>query len=224
MKPGQRNCLPRLPEGVYIPFKTPWPVILRAGRLSLAPLRREHLRQWYQVRWDNRYWTGPWDASRPSQSPRLDDSYLGWLRRLNKQAKAGESLPWALWWDDELIGQVSVSSISYGSAQNASIGYWIAQSYAGRGLTPIAVALASDYLWRSLLLHRVEIPIRPENQPSLRVVEKLGFRDEGLRPRFLHIAGDWRDHRIFALNDEEVPGGLVPRYFAGRNAAEMGLL
>lgn len=218
-----RECLPRLPEGVYIPFQTAWPLTLRAGRLSLAALRRQDMRQWYQVRWDNRDWTGPWDASRPPQSPRLDDSYAAWLRRLNKQAKAGESLPWALWWDDQLIGQVSVSGISYGSAQHASIGYWISYTYAGRGLTPIAVALASDYLWRSLRLHRIEIPIRPENQPSLRVVEKLGFRDEGLRPRFLHIDGDWRDHRIFALNAEEVPDGLIPRYFAGRSVAEMGL-
>ena len=77
---------------------------------------------------------------------------------------------------------------------------------------PRGVALAADYCWQVLQLHRVEIAIRPENAPSLRVVEKLGFREEGLRPRFLHIDGDWRDHRVFALNREEVPaGGLIGR-------------
>jgi ribosomal-protein-alanine N-acetyltransferase len=60
-------------------------------------------------------------------------------------------------------------------------------------------------------MHRIEINIRPENAPSLRVVEKLGFRNEGLRPRLLHIDGDWRDHQCFALNAEEVPGGLLAR-------------
>ena len=53
----------------------------------------------------------------------------------------------------------------------------------------------------------MEINIRPENAPSLRVVEKLGFRDEGYRPRFLHINGEWADHRTFALTSEEVRRG-----------------
>ena len=61
-------------------------------------------------------------------------------------------------------------------------------------------------------LHRVEVNIRPENAASLRVVEKLGFRDEGLRPRYLHIDGDWRDHLSFALTREEVGDGLLARY------------
>jgi ribosomal-protein-alanine N-acetyltransferase len=49
----------------------------------------------------------------------------------------------------------------------------------------------------------------------LRVVEKLGFRHEGLRPRFLHIDGDWRDHECFALNAEEVPEGMWQRLGPG---------
>ena len=54
--------------------------------------------------------------------------------------------------------------------------------------------------------------MRPENTASLRVVDKLGFRDEGIRRRFLHIAGDWRDHRTFALTAEEVPDGVLNRW------------
>ena len=59
---------------------------------------------------------------------------------------------------------------------------------------------------------RVEVNIRPENGPSLRVVEKLGLRDEGLRKRYLHIRGSWADHRTFALTVEEVPDGLLGRW------------
>jgi ribosomal-protein-alanine N-acetyltransferase len=80
---------------------------------------------------------------------------------------------------------------------------------------PAAVALATDYCFRTMRLHRVEIHIRPENTPSLRVVEKLGFRYEGVRPRFLHIDGDWRDHRSFALHAEEVPEGMWARLGPG---------
>ena len=72
------------------------------------------------------------------------------------------------------------------------------------------------FCWQVMRLHRIEICIRPENGRSLRVVEKLGFREEGMRPRFLHINGDWRDHRVFALNAEEVPDGLLNRYLADR--------
>ena len=61
------------------------------------------------------------------------------------------------------------------------MGYWIGQSHAGRGIVPTAVAMATDYCLGTLGLHRMEINIRPENAASLRVVEKLGFRDEGLR-------------------------------------------
>ena len=77
---------------------------------------------------------------------------------------------------------------------------------------PTAVALAVDHCFGVLRLHRMEVNIRPENAASLRVVEKLRFRYEGLRPRYLHIDGDWRDHLCFVLNDDEVPGGLLPRW------------
>ncbi len=137
------------------------------------------------------------------------------------EARRGEMLPWLVRFDPtggdkgELAGQLTVSAIRYGAARWASIGYWIDQRWAGRGITTAAVALATDYCFQTMNLHRVEIDIRPENTASLRVVEKLGFRHEGLRPRFLHIDGDWRDHECFALNAEEVPQGMWQRLGPG---------
>ena len=112
----------------------------------------------------------------------------------------------------QLVGQLTVSGIVGGSAAWGQVGYWVDQRVAGRGIVPTAVALAVDYCFDVLRLHRIEIAIRPENTKSLRVVTKLGFRPEGLRPRYLHIDGDWRDHLVFALNAEEVPGGLLQRW------------
>ena len=68
----------------------------------------------------------------------------------------------------------------------------------------------------------MEVCIRPENAPSLRVVEKLGFRYEGLRRRYIHINGMWRDHFCFALVAEEVPGGVLARWMAGEVPAGQG--
>ena len=71
--------------------------------------------------------------------------------------------------------------------------------------------MAIDHSFGPVGLHRIEIAIRPENVSSLRVVEKLGINEVGFAPRFLHIDGDWRDHRIFAITREEVPLGLLRR-------------
>jgi ribosomal-protein-alanine N-acetyltransferase len=92
---------------------------------------------------------------------------------------------------------------------SAHLGYWVDRRFAGRGVMPTAVALVTDHCFHRVGLHRIEVNIRPENTASRRVVEKLGFREEGLRRAFLHIAGEWRDHVSYALVREEVAGGLL---------------
>lgn len=134
------------------------------------------------------------------------------VRSLLRQARQGTLLPFVVTYDDELVGQLTVGGVTYGSLCSAHIGYWIDRRVAGRGIMPTAVALAVDHCFRTLGLHRAEINIRPENTASLRVVEKLGLREEGLRVRYLHIAGAWRDHRSFAVTAEEVPEGLLARW------------
>ena len=114
-------------------------------------------------------------------------------------------------YDGRFVGQLTVSNIVRGSAQFASIGYWIDERYAGRGIITRAVAMAIDHCFGPVGLHRIEIAIRPENASSLRVVEKLGLQEIGRAPRFLHIDGDWRDHVLFAITREEVPQGVVHR-------------
>jgi ribosomal-protein-alanine N-acetyltransferase len=92
------------------------------------------------------------------------------------------------------------------------MGYWIVPEVAGLGITPTAVALAMDYMFNAVGLHRVEIDIRPENGASIRVVQKLGLRYEGVKKNYIHINGDWRDHYIFALTFDEVQDGVLNRW------------
>ena len=91
-----------------------------------------------------------------------------------------------------------------GSFRSCYVGYWVSRSVAGRAVIPTALALAGDHVLGTLGLHRIEVNIRPENTASLAVVRKLGFRQEGLRPHYLHIAGAWRDHVSFALTTEDL--------------------
>ncbi len=184
--------------------------------MVLRPLRYRDARAWLEVRQRNYEWLRPWEPTAPVPGARPSTSFRQMVRRYNAQARAGESLPWAITYHGRLAGQMTISSIIWGSARMGSAGYWIDREVAGRGVTPTALALAVDYCFFTVGLNRVEVNIRPENHASLRVVRKLGFREEGIRQRFLHIDGDWRDHVSFALTVHAVPEGLLRRWRATR--------
>jgi [ribosomal protein S5]-alanine N-acetyltransferase len=210
---------PLLPRRAPRPGRHSWPVTLQHGEVVLAPLRQRDGGAWERVRRQNSEWLRPWEATLPPGSEPGPATFPGLVRMLSRQAREGRMLPWLVWFEPggdrshaQLAGQLTVSGIVGGSASWGQIGYWVDQRLAGRGIIPTAVALAVDYCFRSMRLHRIEVAIRPENVRSLRVVAKLGFRPEGLRPRYLHIDGDWRDHLVFALNAEEVPEGLLRRW------------
>lgn len=200
-----------------------WPVTLECGDLVLRPIRYRDRKEWSDLRARNEQWLAPWEASNPVPGGGLPD-YRHMVRSLKAQAAQASALPFVItawttgYKDPVIVGQLTVSSIVWGSAMMATLGYWVDRDRAGHGIAPTAVAMATDYCFRTLGLHRMEINIRPENRPSLRVVEKLGFRDEGYRPRFLHINGQWADHRTFALTTEEVPEGLLARWLENRPA------
>lgn len=198
-----------------------WPVRLESGSVVLRPLRRRDRLAWQRLRRANADWLRPWEATSPD-GVSVSPYFLSYVADLDRQARRGLSVPLVIEYRGALVGQVIAGPVFGGALRGASIGYWVAQRAAGRGIVPTAVALLVDHCFGELGLHRVEINVRPENAASLRVVAKLGFRDEGVRRRYLHIDGDWRDHRTFALVAEEVPGGLLARYLAAREATAAG--
>jgi len=182
--------------------------------VTIRPIRLRDARQLERELLDNRSWLRKWEATNPHGAMSFD--VRSSIRSLQANARAGFGMPFAIEYDGEFAGQLNVSSITYGSLSSATIGYWVSERFAGLNVTPTAVALATDYAFFQAGLHRMEICIRPENIPSLRVVEKLGFRYEGLRRRYIHINGDWRDHFCFALVVEELPTGVLRRWLDGR--------
>ena len=188
-----------------------WPARLVSGEVTLRPLERSDRAAWREIRRRNADCLRQWDATLPPGASNGATSFTSLVRRLHRNARQGTTFPFAIEVEGRLVGQLTVNNILRGSAQFASLGYWIDQAYAGRGIVPRAVALAIDHCFTRAGLHRVEICIRPENTNSLRVVEKLGLHEVGLAPRFLHIDGAWRDHRIFAVTTEECPDGMLAR-------------
>ncbi len=173
--------------------------------LVLRPLVLADAETFQAVRRANAAWLEPWDATAPAPDAPVR-SFEELVAQYEAEAASGRALPLAVEVGGRLVGQVNAGSIVLGSFRSFTVGYWVSRAVAGRMVTPTAVALATDHLLGSPGLHRVEVNIRPENTASLAVVRKLGFRSEGRRLRYLHIAGAWRDHLSFALTTEDLAG------------------
>ena len=186
---------------------------LTHGNVTVRLLRVRDAKVLERLILGNREWLRPWEATNPFGPNSFDIKAMvkGLVRQLDDQS----GLPCVIEFEGEVVGQLTVANILFGSVSSAVIGYWVVPEVAGKGVTPTAVALVTDYLFNVVGLHRAEIDIRPENVASLRVVEKLGFRYEGLKERFIHINGAWRDHYVFALTNEEVVGGVLNRWIKG---------
>lgn len=190
-----------------------WPVTLTSRDITLRPLRRSDASTWQELRRSNAAWLRPWEATLPRPDPSVPTTFAGMVRAYRREGRTGRAMAFALVHNGALVGQVTLGGISWGSLRSAYIGYWISQQVAGRGVMPRAVALLVDFALGQLLLHRIEINIRPENRASLRVVEKLGFRLEGFRRAYLHIDGAWRDHNSYVMLAGDWPSGGLLRAF-----------
>ena len=184
--------------------------VLTHGDVSLRIIRTKDAKRIEQLVLGNREWLRPWEATNPHGPMSFD--FKSSIRSLLRQLESNDGIPFVIMYRDEIVGQLNVANILHGSVSSCVIGYWIAPEVAGLGITPTAVALAMDYMFNAVGIHRVEIDIRPENGASIRVVQKLGLRYEGLKKNYIHINGDWRDHYVFALTFEEVKDGVLNRW------------
>ncbi|POX66594.1 GNAT family N-acetyltransferase [Microbacterium sp. Ru50] len=111
--------------------------------------------------------------------------------------EAGAALPLVLAHGSRIVGRVTLSGITRGAFQSGTLGYWIDQRYAGRGLMTAAVNEISRLATNELQLHRIQAGTLVDNVASQTVLKKCGFVEFGLAPEYLLIAGRWQDHRLF---------------------------
>ena len=184
-------------------------MIIRAGDLTLRLLRMRDRSTWEEVRRVNREWLSPWEATRPAiDSDEPLPSYFAMVRQARRDAQDLRSLSLGIWLNEGgrqiFVGQITLGGISFGAARQAFIGYWVDRRFANQGITTQAVMGLTQYAFKELKLHRIEINMRPENAASQRVAEKAGYAFEGIRNLYLHIDGDWRDHKIFVKENPEI--------------------
>jgi ribosomal-protein-alanine N-acetyltransferase len=133
--------------------------------------------------------------------PATPDEYRAYLRRQRKASQ--ESFLVLEPETRQLAGVVNINDIVRYSFQSASLGYYAFVPHAGRGLMREALRLVVGLAFKEYGLHRLEANIQPANVRSIALVAGLGFRLEGVSPRFLKIGGRWRDHLRWAILAEE---------------------
>jgi ribosomal-protein-alanine N-acetyltransferase len=140
--------------------------------------------------------------------PRRDGDWLTLQRQGGELAAeaaaraAGRSLTFGVFVEDVLVGRVALTAIVRGAFLNAYLAYAIDEDHAGRGIATAAVSQAISSAWDHGL-HRVQAAVSPQNTASKRVLEKVGFRREGLALRYLRLAGRWADQELWAITTED---------------------
>jgi ribosomal-protein-alanine N-acetyltransferase len=195
-----------------------WPVRLGplkvvAGQVGLRPVRLRDGSTWSRLRLRDEQYLRVWE---PEAEGTWAERFtpMAWpvlCSGLRATARRGQALPFVITLDGRFAGQLTLGNVVRGSLRSAWVGYWVESGAAGGGVATAAVALSVDHAFGPVGLHRIEATVRPENAASLRVLAKLGFRDEGLLRRYLEVDGAWRDHRLLAVTRDEVSAGLVAR-------------
>lgn len=182
----------------------------RVSTLDICPAWGSDYDLIEQVRRANHEFLRPWEATLPPGTSERLPTLSTYKHKMRRQAEEGESLVMAVWADGELASVVSVANVFHGALSAGNLGYWTAQDWTRQGITSFAVAHVIDLVIGELGLHRLEVNVRPENQASLALCNKLGLRHEGLKTRFMCIDKQWADHVAFAVDAEMLRlGGLV---------------
>jgi [ribosomal protein S5]-alanine N-acetyltransferase len=187
------------------------PLVTPAGAVALRPPRLRDARAWSRARLQNRAYLQRWEPTSVGswQERNAASAWPGQWGALRGLGRRGQALPFTITVDGEFAGQLTVGNIVRGALRSGWVGYWVAERVAGRGVATAAVALVIDHCFGPAGLHRLEATVRPENAPSVRVLEKAGFRREGLFQRYLDVAGAWRDHFVYALTVEDLSDSAV---------------
>ncbi len=174
-------------------------VRLETERLSLRlPTHSDH-RAWATLREESRDFLTPWD---PVWSPEALSRRAFTTRDYlaSRAEAAGTAVPLFLVRraDSMLIGGVTLDNIRRGPAQAGTVGYWVGAPFARQGYMREALEALVHYAFAELDLSRLEAGCLPENRASRGVLEKTGFKYEGVAQSYLQINGRWRNHVLYA--------------------------
>ncbi|RMD46753.1 MAG: N-acetyltransferase [Alphaproteobacteria bacterium] len=173
---------------------------IETERLTLRPPEHTDWRAWSELRAESADFLQPWE---PEWGPdhlsrRAFTQRVWWARR---SVARGLALPLVMIRreDQRLVGGITLDNIRRGPAQAGTLGYWIGQPFARQGYMREAVEALVHHAFFELDLSRIEAACLPENTASRRLLERCGFRYEGVAQSYLQINGRWRAHVLYAI-------------------------
>lgn len=172
----------------------------------MRPLRVQDFPAWQEVRRRNRARLTMWEPRPPKNQPDVVEDKQAFAARCQarrQERERGTGYGFGVFVNGSFCGEMNLSSIQRGAFQCSYVGYWIDESMRGNGYTPEAFVAVARFAFEDLQLHRIQVAIVPRNSASLRVMDKLGLRQEGLAQRYVQINGVWEDHLRFAITVEE---------------------
>ena len=173
---------------------------LSGERIYLRPPKRRDAVRWQKLRLYSKDFLVPWEPSWDSFSCSRR-AYMRFLKNSNYLANMDRVYSFLIFnnTDKDLLGGVNIGNVRRGVAQSANIGYWIGKKYSRKGYMYEALRVLIPSLFVDLRLNRVEATILEENIASQKLLKKLGFKKEGKLRNYLKINGNWRDHVIYGL-------------------------
>lgn len=171
----------------------------RGGSLFLRHPKWADYDEWSSLRERSREHLSPWE---PSWNPDhlLRRNYKHRLSVLKKQVAKEQGYFFHIFRQpgERFIGAVNVMNIQRSAAQSGQLGYWLGEGFSGQGHGRAAVDRVCEFCFSDLGLHRLEAAVRPDNAPSIALLDAIGFKAEGTARGYLKIDGQWRDHIIYA--------------------------
>jgi [ribosomal protein S5]-alanine N-acetyltransferase len=186
-----------------VSFSEQLPAIAGDGIILRAPQMGDYL-EWATLREASRDFLTPWEPTWPADDL-TRSSFRRRIKRYFEDQRGDLAYPFFIFrrLDNVLVGGLTIANVRRGCAQAGSLGYWMGQSYAGKGYMTAAVRAVVPFAFGTLRLHRVEAACIPGNAASIRLLEKTGFRREGFARQYLCIDGVWQDHLLYArLRDD----------------------
>ncbi len=174
-------------------------VRIETERMSLRPPQHSDFRAWTTLREASAPFLTPWEPSWATDhlSRKSFTNRVYWAQR---SVTSGSAVPMFLIRreDDALLGAITLDNIRRGPAQAGTLGYWIGEAHARQGYMREAIVALVHHAFEALDLSRIEAACLPENAASRGVLEKCGFKYEGVAQSYLQINGRWRNHVLYA--------------------------
>ena len=173
-------------------------------KVILRPPQYSDWKAWADERKKNKLYLQPWEPLW-SINELERSSFVKRVRMFERLSHNDQAYSFLIFTSDneDFIGEVNISNVQRGIIQSCTIGYWIAKDCEGKGMMSESLELVKEFIFNELKLHRIEAACLPHNMPSLKVLLKNGFIEEGTARKLLKINDKWQDHTVlsFILDD-----------------------